>query len=97
MVEQYRRVAYTRYAIISMGDRAALMLLTRRLLLIKAVVAMRGWLLFRKLKSIVIMYGISMVMHTTWMQIWLTLTISVCSWYTKLRLMQGSSIGDVII
>ena len=56
MVEQYRRVAYTRYAINSMGDKAALMLLTGRLLLIKAVVAMRGWLFFRKLKSIVIMY-----------------------------------------
>ena len=29
--------------------------------------------------------------------IWLTFTISVCSWYTKLRLMQRPSIGNVII
>ena len=38
---------------------------------------LRGWLLFQKLKSIVIMYLISMIMHTTWKQIYTTFTIFV--------------------
>ena len=49
------------------------------------------------LNSIVIICLISIMMHTTWMQIWLTFIIFVCSWYTKLRLLQRSSIGNVII
>ena len=70
---------------------------------IKVVIAMRikvmlrGWLLFHKLESIVIMYLISIMMHTTWMQIWLTFTIFEYFSYTKLRLMQKSSIGNAII
>ena len=43
------------------------------------------------------MYLISIVMHATWMQIWLTFIISVCSWYTKLRIMQRSSKGNAFI
>ena len=43
------------------------------------------------------MYLISMMMHTTWMQIWLTFIIFMRSWYTRLRLMQRSSIWNAII
>ena len=60
-------------------------------------VMLRGWLLFRKLESIVIMYFISIMIHTTWKQIFTTFTIFVCFWYAKLRLMEKSRIGNAII
>ena len=58
-----------------------MMLLVLRLLLIKVVVAMRvkvvlrGWLVLHKPESIVIMYLISIMMHTAWKQICTTFTI----------------------
>ena len=58
---------------------------------VKVVVTMRvklmlrRWLLFQKLESIVIIYLISIMMHTTWKQIYTTSTISVRFWYTKIK------------
>ena len=58
---------------------------------------LRGWLLFHKLESIVIMYSISIMLHKTWKQICTTFTIFACFWYTKLRLMQKSNTENAII
>ena len=72
IVEQYRRGAYVRYAINSMEDIALHAAARVKLLLIKVAVAMRvkvmlrGWLLFRKLESIVIMYLISIQHGSTY-------------------------------
>ena len=60
-------------------------------------VMLRGLLLLQKRESIVIMYLISRMMHTTWKKIFTTFTIFACFWYTKLRLMQKPSIGNAII
>ena len=103
LAELCKRGAYVRYAINSMKDIELHDAADAKTVIDVVVVTMRlkamfrGWLVFHRLKSIVIMYLISIMMHTTWTQIWLTFTIFVCSWNTKLRLMHRSSIGNAII
>ena len=101
MVEQSRRGAYARYAINSMND-----IELHDATHVKTIVDNGGRCnatqsdvtrMASLSQSIVIMYLISIMMHTTWTQIRLTFTIPVCSWYTELRLMQRSSIGNAII
>ena len=72
IVEQYRRGAYARYAINSMKDIELHGAARVKTIIDKVVAAMRvkvmlrGWLLFQKLKSILIVNLISIMMHTTW-------------------------------
>ena len=103
IVEQYHRSAYARYAINSMKDIELHGAAHVKTIIAKVVVAMRfkvmlrGRLLFQILKSIVITYLISIMMHTTWKRIYATFTIFVCFWFTKFRLWQKLSIGNTII
>ena len=101
IVEQYRRGTYARYAINSIEDvklhDPARVKTIQVVIAMRVKVMLRGWLLFHKLESIVIMYLISIMMHTTWKQICMTFTIFACLLYTKLRLMQKSNIGTAII
>ena len=81
IVEQYRRESYARYAINSMEDIE----LHEAAVAMRVKVMLRGWLLFRKIESIVIMYLISIMIHTTWKQICTTSTIFVCALVYKIK------------